>query len=136
MRIEALEAYDIEPQIIDTWRATVGERLPRCRSAPSRSSARLGDDNMVVFSPTNSGKTFIGEMAAVEGGAREHSGLLPGAPSERSRMKSSGSCRSRYIPAGIDVVVSSRDRHEDDAQIRGDRSRSPSWSSRSCAPFW
>jgi helicase len=117
MRIEALEAYDIEPALIDVWRATVGERLLPVQERAIKEFGLFGDDNLVVFSPTSSGKTFIGEMAAVKA-ARANTRVFYLVPQRALADEKFREFRSRYVPAGIDVVVSSRDHREYDSQIR------------------
>ena len=66
LRIEALEAYDIEPALIDIWRETIGPHLLPVQERAIKEFNLFGGGNLVVFSPTSSGKTFIGEMAAVK----------------------------------------------------------------------
>jgi helicase len=117
MSIEALEAYDVEPALIDLWRATVGPRLLPVQERAIKEFGLFGDQNLVVFSPTSSGKTFIGEMAAVKA-ARANSRVFYLVPQRALADEKYRELRARYVPVGLDVVVSSRDHREHDAQIR------------------
>src|SRR5262245_13013181 len=66
MRIDVLEAHGVPHDILDIWRDTVGSELLPVQARAVREFGLLsGRDNIIVFSPTSSGKTFIGEMAAV-----------------------------------------------------------------------
>src|SRR5690349_3315232 len=64
VRIETLEAYNVPADIIDVWRAQVGAELLPVQERAVKEFGLFGTDNLIVFSPTSSGKTFIGEMAA------------------------------------------------------------------------
>ena len=66
MRISSLEAYGLEENILDLWRSKSGhERLLPVQALAVREGKVLDGGNAVIASPTSSGKTFIGEMAAV-----------------------------------------------------------------------
>lgn len=117
MRIDALEAYDIEPQLLDIWRTTVGPRLLPVQERAVKEFGLFGGGNLVVFSPTSSGKTFIGEMAGVHA-ARAGSRVFYLVPQRALAAEKFNEFRGRYRPVGIDVVVSSRDHREYDRHIR------------------
>jgi hypothetical protein len=80
MKLDALTAHGIPPAFIERWKAQIGEQLldwqadalvhygllePRGRTD--------GPHNLLVVAPTSSGKTFVGELAAVDlvGGGQE-----------------------------------------------------------------
>ncbi len=65
MRVDTLEAYDVPPEILGIWQSTVGPELLPVQERAVKEFGLFGDSNLVVFSPTSSGKTFVGEMAAV-----------------------------------------------------------------------
>jgi helicase len=117
LRIEALEAYDIEPALIDIWRETIGPHLLPVQERAVKEFNLFGGGNLVVFSPTSSGKTFIGEMAAVKA-ARANTRVFYLVPQRALADEKYREFRQRYSPIGIDVVVSSRDHRQHDAQIR------------------
>jgi helicase len=120
MRVEALEAYDIEPALIETWRQGIGPRLLPVQERAVKEFGLFGGGNLVVFSPTSSGKTFIGEMAAVKA-ARANGRVFYLVPQRALAEEKFREFRARYGPIGLDVVVSSRDHREHDAQIRDRR---------------
>ncbi len=116
MRIETLEAYNVPADIIDVWRSHVAAQLLPVQERAVKEFGLFGADNLIVFSPTSSGKTFIGEMAAVKA-ARENTKVFYLVPQKALAAEKFEELRRRYGPAGISVVVSSRDRREFNDQI-------------------
>jgi helicase len=116
MRIETLEAYNVPADIIDVWRSHVGAELLPVQERAVKEFGLFGADNLIVFSPTSSGKTFIGEMAAVKA-ARQNTKVFYLVPQKALAAEKFEELRRRYGPVGINVVVSSRDRREFDDQI-------------------
>ena len=63
MRIASLEALNVDRELLDIWRRTVGEHLLPVQERAVRELGLLsphGARNLIVFSPTSSGKTFVG----------------------------------------------------------------------------
>ncbi len=116
MRIDTLEAYNVPADIIDVWRTHVGPELLPVQERAVKEFGLFGADNLIVFSPTSSGKTFIGEMAAVKA-ARENTKVFYLVPQKALAAEKFEELRRRYGPAGIHVVVSSRDHREFDDRI-------------------
>lgn len=116
MRIDTLEAYNIAPDILAIWRETVGTELLPVQERAVKEFGLFGEGNLIVFSPTSSGKTFIGEMAAVKA-ARENTKVLYLVPQKALAEEKFEEFRRRYGGAGITVVVSSRDHREFDEEI-------------------
>jgi helicase len=116
MRIETLEAYNVSPDLVEIWRDSVGGTLLPVQEMAVKEYGLFTGGNLIVFSPTSSGKTFIGEMAAVKA-ARENTKVFYLVPQKALADEKHRELSARYAPAGIDVVVSSRDRREFDAQI-------------------
>ena len=120
MRIAAVEAYGIEDAVVDVWRETGHESLlPVQELALTRHNA-LDGRNLLVFSPTSSGKTFVGEMAAVKK-ARENSRVLYLVPQKALAEEKYGDLRRKYSRLGIRTVISTRDRREFDRDINAGR---------------
>ena len=66
MRIATLEAFGIDDRIIDLWREAGHQELLPIQQIAVRKGRVLDGKSAVIFSPTSSGKTFVGEMAAVQ----------------------------------------------------------------------
>ena len=66
MQMTELLRYDIPPEIIALWQREESETLlPVQEMAVKRHNLFLGK-NLLIQAPTSSGKTFIGEMAAIQ----------------------------------------------------------------------
>lgn len=116
MRIDTLEAYNVAPDLLAIWRETVGAELLPVQERAVKEFGLFSDGNLIVFSPTSSGKTFVGEMAAVKA-ARENTKVFYLVPQKALADEKFQEFRQRYGKAGIKVVVSSRDHREYDEGI-------------------
>jgi len=116
MRVDTLEAYNIAPDILSIWRETVGAELLPVQERAVKEFGLFGTGNLIVFSPTSSGKTFVGEMAAVKA-ARENTKVFYLVPQKALADEKFQEFRQRYGKLGIKVVVSSRDHREYDEDI-------------------
>lgn len=116
MRVDTLEAYNIAPDILAVWRSSVGSELLSVQERAVKEYGLFGGGNLIVFSPTSSGKTFVGEMAAVKA-ARENTKVFYLVPQKALAEEKFQEFRQRYGPLGIKVVVSSRDHREYDDDI-------------------
>jgi helicase len=116
MRVDTLEAYNIAPDILEIWRETVGAELLPVQERAVKEFGLFGQGNLIVFSPTSSGKTFVGEMAAVKA-ARENTKVFYLVPQKALAEEKFQEFRQRYGKLGIKVVVSSRDHREYDEDI-------------------
>ena len=70
------------------------------------------NQNLLVIAPTSSGKTFIGEMAAVTQAIHNKKTIYL-VPLRTLAEEKYRRFKKMYHPCGIDVAVSSRDRKED-----------------------
>src|SRR3954470_14723435 len=116
MRIDTLEAYNVPTDLLEIWRNTVGPTLLPVQEMAVKEYGLFSGGNLIVFSPTSSGKTFIGEMAAVKA-ARENTRVFYLVPQKALADEKLEELRRRYAPVGIKVVVSARDRREFDQDI-------------------
>ncbi len=116
MRVDTLEAYNIAPDVLAIWRETIGPELLPVQERAVKEFGLFGSGNLIVFSPTSSGKTFVGEMAAVKA-ARENTKVFYLVPQKALAEEKFQEFRQRYGKLGIKVVVSSRDHREYDEDI-------------------
>ena len=91
--------------------------LPR-RDAPrnDKKGARNDNTNLLVIAPTSSGKTFIGEMAAITQIIHQQKAiyLVPLKSLAEEKYKH---FKNLYSRCGLEIVTSSRDHREDDDKI-------------------
>ena len=59
LRVEVLEAFGIDEQVVELWKSAGYERLLPVQVAAIREFGVLDGDNVLVFSPTSSGKTYV-----------------------------------------------------------------------------
>lgn len=116
MKVATLEAYNVPADVLEIWRSQVGEELLPVQERAVKEFGLFSESNLIVFSPTSSGKTFVGEMAAVKA-ARGNTKVIYLVPQKALAAEKFEELHRRYEPAGIKVVVSSRDRREHDGDI-------------------
>src|SRR5689334_15303852 len=99
MRIETLEAYNVPSDLLEIWRNTVGPTLLPVQALAVKEYGLFTGGNLIVFSPTSSGKTFIGEMAAVKA-ARENARVFYLVPQKALAEEKYREFSKRYAQAG------------------------------------
>ncbi|NLH48648.1 MAG: DEAD/DEAH box helicase, partial [Myxococcales bacterium] len=110
----------IEKQIVDIWKRHIGEMLLPVQEKAIQQYGLFESRNLIVFSPTSSGKTFIGEMAAIKA-ARKKLKVFYLVPQKSLAEEKFVEFSERYGEVGIRVVISNRDHREFDELIqRGD----------------
>lgn len=124
MKIRNLKNYGIPSHIVNIWEKDYPPYLLPLQEDAVRNYGILNcekgsDDknqNLLVIAPTSSGKTFIGEMATIAQAIhlRKTIYLVPlrALADEKYRH-----FKDLYSHCGIDVVISTRDRSEDDQNI-------------------
>ena len=140
MQMKDLKLYGIPSYIIDIWEENYSSKLLSvqeeavrnygvldyvdCMGFPRRyarndkgENHNVKKNNLLVVAPTSSGKTFIGEMAAVKQ-AIQHKKAIYLVPLRTLAEEKYHRFKKMYQPEGIEVVISSRDRKENDNQIR------------------
>lgn len=116
MRIEKLLNYDFPEDMVSTWRKMGIAELQPIQVQAIQKYKLFDGNSMIVSAPTSSGKTFVGELAAVYQAIHEKKTafLVPLKAIAEEKFKT---FREMYQLSGIRVVVSSRDHKEFDADI-------------------
>ena len=128
MEMKSLESYGIPPYILDIWEKNyshclmpVQERAVKDYGVLDYKKGRgLSRNNLLVVAPTSSGKTFVGEMAAVTQAINNKKTIYL-VPLRTLAEEKYRRFKKIYHSCGIDVVISSRDRKEDDNRIGSGR---------------
>jgi helicase len=116
MRIGTLEAFGIDDRIIELWKDAGHEELLPIQQIAVRKGKILDGKSAVIFSPTSSGKTFVGEMAAVQT-ARQNRRAIYLVPQKALAEEKYQEFTRKYGSFGVRVVISTRDRTEFDRDI-------------------
>ncbi len=114
--IEMLTAHGFSPRVARVWRRTLGGSLLPLQEKAVREFGFLHGRDLVVFAPTASGKTFVGELAAlrqIEQG-RAVAFLVP--TRALAEEKAREFCE-RYRNLRLRVVCSTRERPESDRAV-------------------
>lgn len=122
MKIRNLKNYGIPSHIVNIWEKDYSRYLlPIQEDAVINygilnCGGNVRDKNLLVIAPTSSGKTFIGEMAAVAQviNLRKTIYLVPLRALADEKYRHFKNIYSHY---GIGIVISTRDRSEEDKHI-------------------
>lgn len=116
LSVEQLIAYKIPVPVIKRWRQQGVEELLPLQEQAMTETGYLRGGNLVVFAPTSSGKTFIGESAAVKvlSEQRRVIYLVP--------TKALAEEKFRYFsdllsPLGFRLVIATSERQEADEKV-------------------
>ena len=116
MRVAELVRYNIPEKIIKSWINQVGEDPLPVQERAIKSYGILEGNSLLISSPTTSGKTFAGEIAAVKG-VMEKKKVIYLVPLKSLAEEKYLDFKEKYQGFGIKVVVSSRDHREYDRVI-------------------
>ncbi|MCC6795806.1 MAG: DEAD/DEAH box helicase [Candidatus Hydrogenedentes bacterium] len=116
MRMTELLRYDIPPEIIALWQREESETLLPAQEMAIKRHNLFSSKNLLIQAPTSSGKTFIGEMAAIQTALRRKK-VIYLVPLKALAEEKFEDFRAKYRDYGIDVIISTRDHREYDAQL-------------------
>jgi replicative superfamily II helicase len=115
--MDELVPLGIPPEIVDIWKREESEHLLPVQELAVREGGALTGQNLLVVAPTSSGKTFIGEMAAVQKSLQRVGSIFLVPYKALAEEKYLDFCE-KYEAYGLRVVISSGDRREFDEDIR------------------
>jgi len=116
VKITELAKYKFEPRFIDLWKNDGhGELLPIQEQAIKKGKV-LDGQHVVVSSPTSSGKTFIGELAAVRAASLGKRAIYL-VPQKALAEEKFHEFQRKYKDFGLRTVISTRDRKQYDRDI-------------------
>ncbi len=115
-RIRDLRKYGLPDSLLQIWEQQQGDFLLPVQEVAVQRYGLFEGQSLVISSPTSSGKTFIGEMAAMRAtfaGKR----VLYLTPLRALAEEKYQTFQARYGVYGVKVVVATRDRREFDRAI-------------------
>jgi helicase len=116
MKMDGLIRYGAPAEVIGLWKERESEALLPLQEVTVKQNRLFGGGNLLIQAPTFSGKTFIGEMAAVETALRRKK-VVYLVPLKALAEEKYQSFREKYEAYGLKVIVSSRDHREFDAAL-------------------
>jgi len=129
MKIRNLEVWGVPSYVVDIWEKNYSSCLLPVQEEAVRnygvldyngSGKKNGNNILLVLAPTSSGKTFIGEMAAITQVVREKKTIYL-VPLRSLAEEKYHHFKDLYTNCDINTLISSRDRREYDKKIiRGD----------------
>ena len=119
MKIKSLKNYGIPSYILNLWEKHYSPYLLLVQENAVINYGILDDQenkNLLVIAPTSSGKTFIGEMAAITQVTHLHK-IIYLVPCRSLAEEKYRHFKNLYSSCGVDLVISTRERREDDHHI-------------------
>jgi len=116
MRVDELLRYDIPQAVVDLWRGGVCETLLPVQEQAVKRHGLFGGRNLLVQAPTSSGKTFVGEMAAIQTALRQKQ-VVYLVPLKALAEEKFAEFHRRYTDYGLRVILSTRDHRERDGDL-------------------
>lgn len=119
MKIKNLKNYGIPSYILNLWEKHYSSYLLPVQEDAVINYGILDDKeskNLLVIAPTSSGKTFIGEMAAITQVTHLHK-IIYLVPFRSLAEEKYRYFKNLYSSCGVNLVISTRDRREDDHHI-------------------
>ncbi|MGD0030619.1 DEAD/DEAH box helicase [Paenibacillus illinoisensis] len=114
--INLMKKYEFPDEIIEVWdKSNIKDLLPIQSEAISR--GLFSQKNFLIVAPTSSGKTFVGEMAAINYTYNGKKSIYLVPFKAVAEEKYDDFC-TKYSSLGIDIKISDRDHRENDDDIR------------------
>lgn len=117
MHMDELVTRGIPQEIVNIWKQEESQFLLPVQELAVKEGGALAGKNLLVVAPTSSGKTFIGEIAAVQKSLQRTGSIFLVPYKAMAEEKYLDFCQ-KYDAYGIRVVISSGDRREFDEDIR------------------
>jgi len=108
--------YDVPMDMITLWRERESDHLLPLQELAVKKHGLFGKENLLIQAPTSSGKTFIGEMAALQTAMRRKK-VVYLVPLKALAEEKYADFKDKYAQYGIDVIISTRDYREFDAKL-------------------
>ena len=116
MKMIELIRYDLPEEIVALWQREESDQLLPLQELAIKQHGLFSNKNLLIQAPTSSGKTFIGEMAALQSAMRRKKVVylvpLKALAEEKYRDFS-----AKYAAYGLKVLLSTRDHREDDQAL-------------------
>ena len=117
MKMHELIRHGVPSEMIELWCRNESDiLLPLQEMAVKRHDLLSAQRNLLIQAPTSSGKTFIGEMAAIHT-AMQRKKVVYLVPLKALAEEKYHDFKEKYSPYGLRVIISTRDHREFDRQL-------------------
>ncbi len=116
MKMTELLRYDIPPEVIRLWQEQESNALLPVQELAIKRHDLFGNGNLLIQAPTSSGKTFVGEMAALQTALRRKK-VVYLVPLKALAEEKYLDFTEKYAPYGLKIIISTRDHRQFDAQL-------------------
>lgn len=116
MKVGELIRYGIPPEIIKLWQERESEVLLPLQELAVKKHDLFGAANVLIQAPTSSGKTFVGEMAALHTALRRKK-VVYLVPLKALAEEKYLDFAEKYDPYGLRVIISTRDHRDFDRDL-------------------
>jgi helicase len=113
---DILRAYGIGEDITDIWKKSYGESLLPIQEKAIVKHNVLGGRNLIIFAPTSSGKTLVGEIVSVHYAMAKKRALYL-VPMKALAEEKYHHFKDMYGELGIKTIISTHDRKEHDQDL-------------------
>lgn len=120
MRIDLLEAFGLDPNVIAILKEKYGAELLPIQERAFKEYQILNGGNFLLSAVTSSGKTLVGEILALHYGSKGKR-VFYLVPTKALAEEKFEQFHEDYERAGIQTVISTHDRREYDERIEGRR---------------
>jgi len=120
MRIDLLEAFGLDPNVIAILKEKYGAELLPIQERAFKEYQILNGGNFLLSAVTSSGKTLVGEILALHYGSKGKR-VFYLVPTKALAEEKFEQFHEDYEKAGIQTVISTHDRREYDERIEGRR---------------
>ncbi len=116
MKMSDLVKYDVPGDVIALWQRQESAALLPLQAQAVKKHGLFGDGNLLIQAPTSSGKTFVGEMAAIRT-ALSGKQVVYLVPLKALAEEKYADFRAKYTDYGLRVIISTRDHRDFDADL-------------------
>jgi len=116
MKMTELLRFDVPAEVVALWQARESQSLLPLQEMVVKRHGLFGGENLLIQAPTSSGKTFIGEMAAIQTALRRKK-VVYLVPLKALAEEKFLDFQEKYADYGLKVIISTRDRREFDEDL-------------------
>jgi helicase len=116
MKMQELVRHDVPQEVIDQWEVQESEVLLPLQEMAVRKHDLFARGNLLLQAPTSSGKTFVGEMAALHTALRRKK-VVYLVPLKALAEEKFLDFKEKYERYGLRVIISTRDHREFDGAL-------------------